>query len=168
MNLRGPDRYNLTFDANAFAVLCAKGTAHFSGIANWRKPKLYIVSVEDRPIYVGITRQPLRNRLRFGWKAAGDSGYYGYSWRHELTEADIDVWCHTDPSEENPDLDLETVEAEVVFLIRSAGQWPAHQTEIHFHQLSAVHRAAAASIVSHYKLAPNPVLQRTRQESARR
>lgn len=40
MLIRGPDRYNLTFDANTFAVLCAKGTPRFSGIATLKKPKL--------------------------------------------------------------------------------------------------------------------------------
>ena len=43
-----------------------------------------------------------------------------------------------------------TVEAEVVFLIRSAGQWPLHQTEIHFHPSTQIHRDAAASVMAHY------------------
>jgi hypothetical protein len=29
-----------------------------------------------------------------------------------------------------------TIEAEVVYLIRQAGQWPLFQTEIHFHESS--------------------------------
>jgi hypothetical protein len=40
----------------------------------------------------------------------------------------------------------------VVFLIRQGGQWPAHQTEIHFHPSDAVHREAAASIMARYKI----------------
>jgi hypothetical protein len=48
--------------------------------------------------------------------------------------------------------DIETVEAEVVYLIRAAGQWPAFQTEIHFYPSSARHREVAAQIMSHYSL----------------
>jgi hypothetical protein len=43
--------------------------------------------------------------------------------------------------------ELETVEAEVVFLIRCAGQWPRGQTEIHFHPSEKEHRDLAAKIV---------------------
>jgi hypothetical protein len=38
----------------------------------------------------------------------------------------------------------------VVFLIRSAGQWPKDQTEIHFHPSTDVHRAVARSIMARY------------------
>ncbi len=47
-------------------------------------------------------------------------------------------------------LDIETVEAEVVYRIRHAGQWPQYQTEIHFHESKRVHRDVAASILGHY------------------
>jgi len=150
MNISGPDRYRLSFDSGSFAVLCQEGTLKFSGIATSKKPKLYIVSVDEKPIYVGVTKQPLRNRLRLGWSANGESGYYGYAWRHHLKEANIDVWCHENAPDKNPTLDIETVEAEVVFLVRSAGQWPLYQTEIHFHPSTSVHRDIAASIIRHY------------------
>jgi hypothetical protein len=45
-------------------------------------------------------------------------------------------------------VEIETVEAEVVFLIRNADQWPLHQTEIHFHPSTQVHREAAAAVMS--------------------
>jgi hypothetical protein len=158
MLITGPERYKLTFDATAFVVTCARGTSKFSGIATSKKPKLYIVSVDEKPIYVGVTKQSIRNRLRFGWNAEGEGGYYGYAWRHGLTEAFLDVWCHDDAPAENPVLDIETVEAEVVFLIRCAGQWPMYQTEIHFHPSTQVHRDVAARIMSRYALSPNPAL----------
>ncbi len=158
MRITGPQRYKLTFDEIAFVVECEKGTANFSGIATSTKPKLYIASVDERPIYVGVTKQSVRNRLRFGWNAAGKGGYYGYAWRHDLTEAFLDVWCHDDPPTENPTLDIETVEAEVVFLIRCAGQWPMYQTEIHFHPSTQVHRDVAATIMARYNMSPNPTL----------
>src|SRR4051812_47724767 len=121
MQVTGPDRYKLSFDAKAFTVECAKGTPNFSGSATTKKPKLYVVSVDEAPIYVGVTKQPMRNRLRFGWSAKGERGYHGYAFRHKLREANLDVWCHDD-AQDNSTLDIETVEAEVVFLIRSAGQ----------------------------------------------
>lgn len=152
MNITGPEKYRLTFDEKSFVVSCQKGTPHFSGIATSRKPKLYIVSVDGAPIYVGVTKQSMRNRLRFGWKADGKSGYYGYAWRRHHAEAIMDIWCHDDAPVGMPLLDIETVEAEVVFLIRSAGQWPAHQTEIHFHPSTEVHRAAASAIMARYSL----------------
>lgn len=156
MRISGPERYKLNFDSGAFAVQCEKGTPKFSGIATSDKPKLYIVSVDNKPIYVGVTKQPIRNRLRLGWSANGESGYYGYAWRHHLTEANIDIWCHEDAPLENSAFDIETVEAEVVFLIRCAGQWPLYQTEIHFHPSTWTHRDVAASIMARYAVRPTP------------
>lgn len=156
MRISGPERYRLSFTSTSFAVLCQKSTPKFSGIATSNKPKLYIVSVDEQPVYVGVTRQSLRNRLRLGWNADGKTGYYGYMWRHHLTDANIDVWCHEDAPDKNPSLDIETVEAEVVFLIRTAGQWPLHQTEIHFHPSTLAHREIAVSVMNRYTLKPIP------------
>ena len=142
----GPERYNLSFDAEEFTVSCAKGTSKFSGLATSTLPKLYIVSVEAHPIYVGITRQRMRARLGIGFKATGENGYYGYAWRHKFTDAILHIWCHEDAPTNKPDHDIETVEAEVVFLARLAGQWPAGQTEIHFHPSGEEHRQVAAAI----------------------
>jgi hypothetical protein len=133
-------------------VQCPKGGSKFWGIATTKKPKLYVVTVDERPIYVGVTKQPIRNRLRFGWSAKGAHGYYGYRWRHHFEKASLDVWTHDDPPDDLPLRDIETVEAEVVFLIRSTGQWPLYQTEIHFHASSIIHRHAAAVIASGYDL----------------
>ena len=155
MRISGPERYKLTFDHTAFRVTCARGTSRFSGIATSKKPKLYIIGgVDGKPIYVGITKQSLRNRLRFGWSANGKGGYYGYAFRRTLTEAFLDVWCQEDAPMPDPMLDIETLEAEVVFLIRCAGEWPRYQTEIHFHPSSATHRKAATDILARYALAP--------------
>jgi hypothetical protein len=151
MQIQGPERYQLKFTPNAFTVLCPKGTDKFSGIATSSLPKLYIVSTDNKPIYVGITKQSIRNRLRFGWSATGESGYHGYAWRHGNTSAHLDVWCHVDAVNRN-ERDIETVEAEVVFLIRSAGHWPKFQTEIHFYPSSPRHRGVAAEIMTHYKI----------------
>lgn len=90
MRISGSDRYKLSFDANAFTVECAKGTPNFSGTATNKKPKLYIVSVDEQAIYVGVTKQPMRNRVRLGWNAKGEHGYHGYAFRHKLRAANLE------------------------------------------------------------------------------
>jgi len=139
MEISGPEHFKLTFDAK-------KLTANFSGLANTKLPKLYVVVAKGKLIYVGVTRQTMRQRLYAGWNASGKTGYYGYAWRHTHTEADLYVWCHRD-APMGQSLDLETVEGEVVFMIRNAGQWPSGQTEIHFHPSGEEHRELAARIV---------------------
>jgi hypothetical protein len=146
MKILGPERYSLTFDSTAFTVLCSRGRPKFSGLATRRKPKLYVVSVDGRLIYVGITRQTMGTRFRFGFKAKGENGYHGYAWRHNLNLAVLDIWCHEDAPTLNADRDMETVEAEVVFLARLANQWPEGQTEIHFHPSNETHRELAKTI----------------------
>ncbi|MEI4481163.1 MULTISPECIES: hypothetical protein [unclassified Phyllobacterium] len=149
MQIIGPERYALTYTPKDFAILCSNGTSQFSGIAISTMPKLYIASIAGKPVYVGITKQRLQKRLRFGWKAAGKGGYHGYKWRDFDGVADLHVWGHTDALERDV-RDIETVEAEVVYLIRKKGQWPEFQTEIHFYKSSAVHRQVAADIMAHY------------------
>lgn len=147
MRIVGPETYTLTCTPNTFAVVCSLGTPKFSNLASSRIPKLYIVAIDVKPIYVGITKQPMRSRLRYGFLADGKHGYHGYAWRHKITKADLSVWFQED-SEEGSMADIEAVEAEVVFLARKAGQWPLYQTEIHFHQSDEMHRSVAAKIWS--------------------
>lgn len=147
-------RYALTPDTITFTVCCPKGTPNFSGLATSNLPKLYVAGIGGEPVYVGITKQSMRSRLRYGWAANGKSGYYGYAWRHQLTTIDLDIWCHEDPPTRNECLDIETIEAELVYLIRKSGQWPKYQTEIHFHPSSAEHRRIAAVIGARYGLLP--------------
>lgn len=154
MNIERVGRYKLSFDKERFTVECPLGTDKFSGLATSGLPKLYIVSCSNQPIYVGITKQSIRNRLRFGWSATGKNGYHGYAWRSELSAALLDIWCHRDPPEKQPCLDIETIEAEVVYRIRQAGQWPLFQTEIHFHASSEEHRTWASTIIETYRLMP--------------
>jgi hypothetical protein len=156
MELTGPVRYRLSIlpssGGGSFHITDGNGKPSFTGLATSSLPKLYVVTAsgEQAPIYVGITRQSMRSRLRFGWTANGQSGYYGYRWRHRYEEVALDLWCDVSPPEDNPMLDVETVEAEVVFLIRQMGQWPLHQTEIHFHPSNSNHRETARAIVSRY------------------
>ena len=89
--------------------------------------------------------------MRLGFTAEGDGGYYGYAWRHHFPAVDLGIWLLNDASEETEVIDLQTIEAELVFLLRARrGQWPAYQTEIHFYPSSEVHRQLAIEIYSHY------------------
>lgn len=160
MEIEEIGRYNLSFDANRFTVRCPRGTDRFSGLATSNLPKIYIVSVGGEPIYVGKATLPIRERLRQGWAATGKNGYHGYAWRHAFSEAHLDIWCHRDPTKQRGCLDMETIEAEVVYLIRQAGQWPRFQTEIHFHESSDEHRRWASLIAAKYLLAAREVIER--------
>jgi hypothetical protein len=142
----GPERYYLTYSEKAFSVKCTQGSSSFSGIAASKLPKLYVVSIDEKPVYVGQTTRFIRHRLWGGW-----TGRWPYKWRLQGNTATVDVWAHTD-AKKGSALDIETVEAEVVYLIRQAGQWPAFQTEIHFHESQDFHRQVAAEIASRYSL----------------
>ncbi|MCC6738246.1 MAG: GIY-YIG nuclease family protein [Planctomycetia bacterium] len=109
-------------------------------------PKLYLVVARGKTIYVGITKQPLRARLRYGWTADGKHGYHGYAWRKTVRDVIVFVWSHPKKSKA-AEVEMETIEAEVVHLIRAEGQWPAFQTEIHFHVSKARHREAAREVL---------------------
>ena len=139
MNLLGPEHFKIAFDTK-------KCSAKFSGLANTNVPKLYVVVAGGEVVYVGKAQRPMRERFYGGWNASGKHGYHGYAWRHTHTEAEVFVWYQQGDS---PDglVDLETLEAEVVFLVRCAGQWPCGQTEIHFHPSGEKHRALAAQIL---------------------
>jgi len=150
MILPGPDRFALAFDARAFKVASTSGETKFTGRSAGRTPKLYVVSARGCPFYVGVTRQPMQVRLRLGFQADGSTGYHGYKWRHCLRRATLDVWYHPRPGSDAAFRDLETIEAEAVFLIRSRlKQWPEYQTEIHFYRSKLWHRHAAAAVLNH-------------------
>ncbi len=151
MKLLRPERYVLKFNARAFHVRSSTGDKELSHKVQARGPKLYVVASRGRPVYVGITNQPIRSRLRLGWPAKIRHGYHGYAWRHHLKQAPLFVWFHPRRRGKPAMRDLETVEAEVAYLVRHRGQWPAFQTEIHFHPSQAIHRRAAKSVLAHVR-----------------
>ena len=92
-------------------------------------PKLYVVKQANEVYYVGITRQDIRKRLRYGMSTKGEHGYSGYKWKH-LKEVELLIWTFPHSQSE----DVEAIEAELVYLIRKkTGKWPQYQMEIHFH-----------------------------------
>ena len=155
MKLSEPSRYILHFDSTRIlSVESEDGGTKFSGKVAGNAPKLYVISEANKPIYVGVTKQPIRARLRFGFRSKGSHGYYGYAWRHHMVQAVLDVWVQKgwDQDGDKESLrNIETVEAEVVFLIRQEyGQWPEHQTEIHFHPSKPIHREIAQQVLKYY------------------
>ncbi|MBY3343450.1 hypothetical protein [Rhizobium laguerreae] len=147
MKLVGPEAYKLVKAEVGFRITNLDGTNRLSQIATSTMPKIYIVSLGEWPVYVGATKQRLRTRI--GMKPAEGSGYYGYTFQDDGTGLMLHVWAHADAEDRNH-LDVETVEAELVFLIRQAGQWPLFQTEIHFHPSAEIHRNVAQQIFGTY------------------
>lgn len=106
--------------------------------------KLYIVKQGEDIIYVGTTKQDIRKRLRYGFSAKGEHGYYGYKWKG-LDAVDLLVWCFPDSNKDH----VEAIEAELVYFIRErTGYWPKYQMEIHFHRASESEMQVAKSILS--------------------
>lgn len=91
--------------------------------------KLYVVKNGRDIYYVGITITDIRKRLRGGFYAKGEHGYYGYKWKDQKT-AEMLVWCFPEFVKEQ----VEAIEGELVYFIRKeTGKWPKYQMEIHFH-----------------------------------
>ena len=90
--------------------------------------KLYVLKKEQEFLYIGITRQSLRNRLHSGFNAKGENGYHGYKWK-DLKNVKLFVWTFKNYNE----IQLENIEAELTYLIRTnTNNWPLYQNEIHF------------------------------------
>lgn len=91
MQLLGPYKYHLKFTTEK--ICCVKsntGKKNFSKPVTDPGPKLYVISSAQKLVYVGITKQSIRARLRSGFNSQGDSGYYGYQWRNCLSSANVD------------------------------------------------------------------------------
>jgi len=151
MKFAKPERYQVTCLEREFVIADPEGGRNFRGAAATPGPKLYILSGSEMiPLYIGATKQRMRTRLRQGWNATGATGYYGYQWRRATEPLNLDIFCLLDCRSESWTRELETVEAEVAFLVRAAGQWPVGQTEIHFFPSGDWHREAASEIAKNY------------------
>lgn len=153
LSIDGPHQYRLLIETggSSYSHHPESKRTKFVAPVTTRSPKLYIVSVDGTPIYVGQTVQSINARLRLGFTADGSTGYHGYAWRHQHPSVALDLWVLTGASEDSELLDIETIEAEFVYLVRHhCGQWPQFQTEIHFHASSPEHRRLAAEIYRHY------------------
>lgn len=172
MKVSGPYIHALRFDSSRitqrYAQEKGEGTWNpISGFANplteKKRPKLYIFSDGQWPYYVGITRQSLSIRLRNGFKASPQKrtqGYGGYAFKNFESVAVLHVWIEegvmSGTSEDSKN--METVEAELVYRIRSKGEWPKYQTEIHFSPFEPHHTDIADDIFRTFtRLKRNPL-----------
>jgi len=78
MILSEPERWQLRILPDKYMI---QGHRTFSGIATSRFPKIYVFCDQDGPVYVGITKRSMSQRLAYGFKASGKGGYYGYAFR---------------------------------------------------------------------------------------
>jgi len=145
MQVKNYQRYRIMLENRRIASIEIGGrkVRGFTQPATKNKlPKLYVVKSGSEVIYVGITSQSIRNRLRYGLEAQGKSGYHGYKWK-DLSEVDSLIWCFPKESRDR----VEAVEAELVYLFRQhTGKWPKYQMEIHFHDASEDEIKAAEAI----------------------
>lgn len=151
MELTGPDQYCLTIKDGSASVIARDGTSHFVAPATTKGvSKLYVASKDGVLLYVGVTSQSMSVRLRGGLTADGSHGYHGYAWGKKNHAIRLDIWyLH---GEGTTSIDLEAIEAEVVFLYRQEfDHWPCEQTEIHFRQSHFAHRECAKQIIGALK-----------------
>lgn len=166
MELTAHVRYELEFRSGYVNPKGENGETSFGPPFNRRGTKLYVISSDGVPIYVGKATRPILERL-----GEGIRGENSYMWSRFLRESTLDLWAVTvmdhdidamkdDPSmklakgnkEKETDIILETIESEVAYCIRQAfGHWPRYQVEIHFLQSLDEHREKAQEIVSYYR-----------------
>ncbi len=157
IQLSGPEKYFIKFTPEEITDIASDdGTTEFSPRVRKSGPKIYVVHESQTPVYVGQTTSSIAARLSKGSKQdpSKNHGYSGHQWRRSLCQANIDIWILQFEDKSTAKRDLETIEAEVVFLLRQRGQWPRYQTEIHFHQSNALHRQTSEQIVDQYR-SPN-------------
>lgn len=104
--------------------------------------KLYVLKENETYLYVGTTFQSLTSRFRCGLTADGKNGYHGYKWK-DKDSVRLYVWCFEGLNK----IEIESIEAELVFLIRhNTGLWPLYQNEIHFNNDYADGKNIAAKL----------------------
>lgn len=117
-------------------------TKHFIAPVTKKGNKIYLVGKKGLIHYVGITRQSMNARIRYGVKPNHKSGYHGYKWLQENGNHSLIVWTFSDNE------DIEAIEAEIVHFFRvQHDQWPKYQTEIHFHPTTEKQRSLAKKIL---------------------
>ena len=149
MKLSEQQNYELKFlDNGSYKVMGENGEEKFSAPASSKAtPKLYVVYDCEVIHYVGITSQPMAKRLRQGFNANGSHGYHGYKWKNQPGKLRLSIWVLENIEPDEAYQELETIEAEIVFLCRlHSNQWPESQHEIHFHKSKEFHRECAKQI----------------------
>jgi len=96
--------------------------------AKKKTSKIYVLKIKKDVLYIGQTIQSMRTRLTQGLHAKGKNGYHGYKWKNN-EDVKLYVFCFQKMETKK----LESIEAELVFLVRNnTGKWALAQNEIHF------------------------------------
>ena len=137
--------FSLHYDGQVPPCITATQPAFLGTAAAQVGYKIYVVVNADGVHYVGCTRTSMGARLRLGiQRFRHPSGAYrGYQWL-KLPALRLFVFplpsmllALADASNTKLSVLAERIEAELVYAVRThTGQWPLHQTEIHFHNLS--------------------------------
>jgi len=150
MKLDLPQIYEIQIDDDSYQLSQGGLKCKFSSPASTNGiAKLYTVTQKNTLLYVGISKQRISARLRYGFKSTGKNGYHGYKWKKIREPLILNIWTAKDKDTFIDLKEIEKIEAEVVYLCRrNSGQWPTHQNEIHFHSTNKVHRRLAQEIYS--------------------
>ena len=129
-------------DNEIVSVLANEGPNHFVAPVTKSGKKIYLVGKNGLIHYVGITKQSMSSRIRYGVKPNHKNGYHGYKWLKENGDHSLIVWTFNDNE------DVEAMEAEIVHFFRvEHDQWPKYQMEIHFHPTTDKQRSLAKTIL---------------------
>ena len=129
-------------DNEIVSVLANNGIRHFVAPVTKRGKKIYLVGKNGLINYVGITRQSMSSRIRYGVKPNHKTGYHGFKWLKENGDHSLIIWTFNDG------VDTEAIEAEIVYFFRlQHDQWPKYQMEIHFHATTSSERSLAKTIL---------------------
>lgn len=150
MKINLPSKYQLFLKPRKSYEACLEGVPRKGFHAPDTKvcPKIYVV-MKGRDIhYVGITNRPMSARINYGLKAKGTKGYHGYQWKNIKRALTLLVWAFPRNSGKKFMREIETIEAEFAYLVRSiSGNWPLSQTEIHFYSPRKKHIDAASEMM---------------------
>ena len=135
--------YRIKVESNKIvSVLANDGTRHFISPVTKKGNKIYLVGKNGFIHYVGMTKQPIRSRIRQGTKPNRKAGWYGYKWLKEDGDHCLIIWTFKN------NIDVEAIEAEIVYFFRQQyNQWPKYQMEIHFHPTLKSERSLAKTIL---------------------
>lgn len=167
MSLCDPQIFEITLSDGWYRLSREVPTWKFSYPAATKGiPKLYTVSKGNSLLYVGVTKQSMASRLRYGFKANPKKGYHGYKWKILEDTLRLSVWAAKQNDVYISLREMETIEAEVAYTCRDqSGQWPTHQHEIHFFPSEPWHRDAAALIYKHATCVSHPEKNDTQMNS---
>ena len=133
MNIVGLNRYEIKVSKTDYKCISVNGKTTDRFITPDTKvgiQKLYVLKNGNEIYYIGVTSLSMSSRLRSGYRAKGEHGYYGYKWIGKISRAELLVWCFTKSHRSR----AEAIEGELVYLVRNrTGKWPKYQMEIHFH-----------------------------------